>query len=372
MPLPFIFAAGAAVLGASGHLKAREKNEKAERVSRKAQSIYDNAKSSLESAKNNTEESLLAFGYAKTNTLEGSIKQFLQAVDRIKVSELSVKEEDSKFIIDEQRALELRKMSDIYSSTISSSAAGVATGALIGLAASGSISIVTGGMSLAGVCLATGDIVGAATIAGSSLSLGLSFTPLATIVAPVVLFTGISANANADENLEKAKTMLAQAERAVEEMRNSETMCSAIAKRSDMFRELLVELNKIFSHFAEEFDDMTEKKSKELNGRKICKKDLTPEEKKLTRVTLDLAGAVKAIIDVPLLKKEGTLSDESQEVYDDVQVIYNENLERGVIKKPIKSRTTFCTGCGKEIVRNVKFCNYCGKKNTYREDQDDL
>lgn len=81
---------------------------------------------------------------------------------------------------------------------------------------------------------------------------------------------------------------------------------------------------------------------------------------------------MKAIIDVPLLKKEGTLSDESQEVYDDVQVIYNENLERGVIKKPIKSRTTFCTGCGKEIVRNVKFCNYCGKKNTYREDQDDL
>lgn len=29
----------------------------------------------------------------------------------------------------------------------------------------------------------------------------------------------------------------------------------------------------------------------------------------------------------------------------------------------------FCTGCGMGIKRNVRFCNYCGKKNTYGEVQ---
>ena len=44
--------------------------------------------------------------------------------------------------------------------------------------------------------------------------MGLAMTPLAAIAAPVVLFTGISSSFKADENLEKAKTMYAEAEAA--------------------------------------------------------------------------------------------------------------------------------------------------------------
>lgn len=170
MPLPLIIAGVAGVLGAGGHLIAKQTNEDAERVSRKAQRIYDDAKSSLESSRNEMEESLLAFGYAKTNVLDSSVKQFLQAFERLQNAGLDFKEKDSKLVINKQSALKLREMSNIYSSTISSGTAGAATGALIGLAASGSLSIVTGGVSLAGTCLATGDIVGAAAIAGSSFA----------------------------------------------------------------------------------------------------------------------------------------------------------------------------------------------------------
>ena len=83
MPLPLIIAGVAGVLGAGGHLIAKQTNEDAERVSRKAQRIYDDAKSSLESSRNEMEESLLAFGYAKTNVLDSSVKQFLQAFERL-------------------------------------------------------------------------------------------------------------------------------------------------------------------------------------------------------------------------------------------------------------------------------------------------
>ena len=139
MPLPLIIAGVAGVLGAGGHLIAKQTNEDAERVSRKAQRIYDDAKSSLESSRNEMEESLLAFGYAKTNVLDSSVKQFLQAFERLQNAGLDFKEKDSKLVINKQSALKLREMSDIYSSTISSGAAGAATGALIGLAASGAL-----------------------------------------------------------------------------------------------------------------------------------------------------------------------------------------------------------------------------------------
>lgn len=94
MPLPFLIAGGAALLGAGAHMMAKETNEEAEKVSREAQRIYNDAKSSLESAKSNTEEALLAFGYAKMNVLETSLDQFIQAFERIRESKINVDEED--------------------------------------------------------------------------------------------------------------------------------------------------------------------------------------------------------------------------------------------------------------------------------------
>lgn len=371
MPLPLIIAASVAgALGLGGHLSAKDANEEAGRVSRKAQRLYVDAKSSFEEAKNNAEESLLALGYAKKNVLDDSINRFLLAFERIKDVELGVSasmNEAAGFMIDEQGTVMLRQMSDIYSSAISSSTAGAAAGLLMGLAASGSLSVVTGGMSLAGAFMATGDLVGAAAVAGSTLSLGLSITPLAAIVAPVVLFTGISASLKADENLEKANAMLAEANAAAEKMKVSETMCNAIAERSDMFRDLLVELDKVFSHFVEKLDIVTQEKLQSINGRRIRSGDLSKDEIDLARVTCSLAGAVKAVIDVPMLSKEGTLAIDSQMVYDKVSADYNKKVEEGIVQKPQKEDNIFCTGCGQVIVRDAKFCNYCGKKNTYGE-----
>ena len=184
-------------------------------------------------------------------------------------------------------------------------------------------------------------------------------------MAPVILFTGISASVKADENLEKAKVKLAEVKEAVEKMKVSETTCHAISKRSDMFRDLLTELNDIFSDFAEKFDNITEKKAKQIEGRKLRSKDFTKEEIMVARIAKSLASAVKAVIDVPMLSKEGKLTIESQKTYDKVLVDYNQKLESGIIQKQPKSSSIYCTGCGKKIARDSKFCNYCGKKNTY-------
>lgn len=149
MPIPFLLAGlgvAAGLIGAGGHLSAKETNEHAQRISENAQEIYNNAKRSLEVAQNKTEKSLVKLGYTKKNVLDSSMNQFLNTYDKIK--HIKVKEsfginEISKFTIDQQGAIQLREMTNIYSSAFASGATGVAAGAAVALAASGALPIIT-------------------------------------------------------------------------------------------------------------------------------------------------------------------------------------------------------------------------------------
>lgn len=319
MPLPFILAGIAGIIGAGGHMAAKETNEKAQRVSQSAQELYNGAKRSLEQEQNKTEKSLLRLGYAKKNVLDSSMRQFLKSYDKIKqvqVSQSASLDELSKFTFDQQGAIEIRQMTDIYADSIKSGATGAAAGAVVALAASGSLSIVTGGLATAGSALLAGEVSAAAGIAGSALSFGAAMTPLAAVAAPVVLFTGISASMKADENLEKANAMYAEAEAASEKMKVSETLCVGITKKADMFDELLENLDKMFSECSGLLAGVLKKKEGKVFKKKLNSQDFSEEEIKLIAVTRALAGAVKSVIDTPILSQDGNISEESTDVYD--------------------------------------------------------
>lgn len=321
--LPLLVAGAAALLGAGAHADAKETNEQAQMIANNAQTLYNNAKASLDAAKADTEQSLLRLGTSKKETLDCSIKLFLQAYDQVKnfrIVQSAGMDEISKFTIEAQDAIQLREMSDIYSSAFSSSAAGAASGAVIALAASGSLPIIASGLSLAGTALTLGEVGGAAAILGSTASFGLSMTPLAAIAAPVVLFSGISASMKADENLEKAKTMYAQASNAAEQMKTSETLCRAIATKADMFDELLKKLDKMFSICVGTMNAVVQKKTKRIKKRSLNSNDFTEEELKLIAVTRALAGAVKKVIDTPILSSDGTLALEAESAYEQTSI----------------------------------------------------
>ncbi|MBP3476660.1 MAG: hypothetical protein J6K48_10120 [Lachnospiraceae bacterium] len=321
MPIPFLVAAGVAgIIGVGGHISAKDTNEKAERISRDAQSLYNEAKESLEVAQKNTERALMNLGYAKKNVLDNSISQFIRAYDRIKQIELRQSEglnEISHFEIEQNDMIQLQEMIDIYSGSLTSGTAGAAAGAIVALAASGSLPIVTSTLSLAGTVLALGDIGGAIGIAGTALSTAATMTPLAAVAAPIVLFTGISASMKADENLEKAETMYAEAEAAAEKMKTSETLCKGIIDRSEMFDKLLNELNEMFAQCVNLLDMVTMEMIRQL-GRGITVTDLTHNEKKLIRVTRALAGAIKAVIDTPILSENGELSYKVKKIHTEI------------------------------------------------------
>ena len=60
-------------------------------------------------------------------------------------------------------------------------------------------------------------------------------------------FYGLISLSNANENLSKAKSSLAQAERACEEMENIAVLCEGIVKKADMFEKLMLNLTELFS-----------------------------------------------------------------------------------------------------------------------------
>lgn len=323
MPLPFILgAAGAAIAGAvgiGGHLSAKETNEKAQKRSNEAQRIYNEEKSVLEKAQNVTKESLLKLGYDKKQALEVDLKNFFDAYDKVKHIAVNYTEgmnELSSFKLDEQDEIEIRKLTDIYSSSIKSVATGAAAGAVIALAASGTLPIVTGGLDIAGSMFMAGEFSAAAGIAGSALSFGAAMTPLAAIAAPVVLFTGISASIKADENLEKADTMYAEAEAAVEKMKVSEVLCDAISTKSDMYDELLNNLLKMFSPCVALLVALVKKKEGRFFKKRLTKEDFTDQELQLIGVTRSLAGTIKAVIDMPLLNDDGSFVEKSEKIYE--------------------------------------------------------
>ncbi len=267
MPVPAILAglaaAGAAALGVGAQMSAKEKNELAQKIADESKKLYDNSKLSLEKAQGTAETSLLNLGNLKKQVLETSVKQFLTAYERIKNIELSESvgfDEIKNFTFEKQDVLQLREMSNIYQTALSSGTAGAATGAIIALAASGYLPFVTNTLSIAGAALSAGEIGMAASLAGSALFWGAAMTPLTAIAAPAVLFSGISTNLKADENLEKAQAMCAEAESTSEKMKTAEILCNAIADRADMLDDLLLELNKLFSCCTDNLDKVTTEK----------------------------------------------------------------------------------------------------------------
>lgn len=315
MPIPFLLAGAgilAGVVGVGGHIDAKETNEIAQARRDKAKNMYDKEKDILEKYKEDSKEALLNLGYAKEKIYQQSMNHFLKLYEKIKDVKLinpSDFKEISRFSIDDAAALQIKNMSDIYFDSIGSGAAGAATGAVIALAANGSLGAVTSGLSLAGTFLSMGEV-------GSALSVGAAMTPLAAVAAPVVMFTGISASMKADENLEKANEMLAKAEKAVEEMRVSEVLCKSIAERSKLIQDLLRKLDRMFAECVYLLDRVIREKEYSNPNRKLKSEDFTQKELELIGVTRSLAGATKAVLDTPILTKDGKVAIESRQVYD--------------------------------------------------------
>ncbi|MBQ7578253.1 MAG: hypothetical protein IJT21_08320 [Synergistaceae bacterium] len=185
--------------------------------------MYDDAKKVLNAAQDKTTSALNTLASTKKNVLRNTMPRFIKSFDRVKhvqLGQTSGIKEIENFKIDSAALVQMQKMADIQDNFLSG-AAGVG----------------------AGLALTTLTGVGA-----------LSFAGLSAIAGPVMLFTAFSASTKADENLEKARVMYADAERVAEKMKTSTILCEAIEERSNMFNELTSDLNNFLSSCTERLE----------------------------------------------------------------------------------------------------------------------
>ncbi len=358
-------ALAAGLIGAGSHISASEKNDKANSIVRNAKRSIEEEQEYLDSYKREMGESLVRLGKCKKEVLDNSIQTFITAYERVKAVELTDSigiNELSGFSIDDKDIIQLQQMENLYSSAVSNTVAGAAAGYFMALAASGSLPLVAGGMSVAGSALAMGDIALAAGIAGSTLSTGALLSPVGIAAGPIMLFTGLSANSKAEANLERAEATRAQSNATIEEMRIKETMCNAIKTRSDMFHDLLTELDSIFAECIDKLNKTTLEIQKRVGDKAITADDVNRDELELIAVTRSLAGAVKAVIDVPLLTEKGALREESLSLYEksnEVIPYYRKASNR-------VNKLVCCPSCGERISPRAIKCPKCKHNITQR------
>lgn len=308
MPAPIILAGlVASIIGIRENLSAKETNERAQWIIESSKKIYDDAEASYKNTKSIARASLLEYGRQKEQILGSSLKRFLGAFDKIKDVRLEgvVPDDISKFIVDTKDIVELQNVSDIYLSAL----AGGTAGAVIGFAANGVLPVAMGGISVAGTAMVLGEI---GTIGGLTTSTLFAATPIATIVAPVLLFSALSSKAKAEENLEKAEAMYRQVEVAVEKIKLWESIYRAIKECTDMFSRLLSELDMMFSECTNLLENLVYRKSMRGNENRIDTDSLSEDEKALVAVTRALAGAVKTVIYTPVVNTDGTVSHKAE------------------------------------------------------------
>lgn len=314
MPIPLWLLGGAALVGAAGHASAKETNEEAERFLRMAREEFNESKERLEAAHKATEGAVVALGQEKNRVLNGSFQKFFRIYSKVKSCKMKDSEgidEISRFSIDYAEALELRKTADIYESAFSGGVTGATAGAAVALASYGASISATGTiLSGAGAAASLGQFGAAASLTGSALA--TVATPLAVVAAPALLFSGISSSIKADENLSKAKLAFSEAIESAAEMDISASLCRDISRRSNMYEQLLRDLNEIFIPCVELSDKVVKNMLKKY-GKNITSSQMTEEERELLAVLLALGGAIKAVIDTPLLNQDGTLTRASAE-----------------------------------------------------------
>ena len=162
--------------------------------------------------------------------------------------------------------------------------------------------------------------------------------------------------AKAKSQKDKAYANLAEAKRAAEELNNAGLVCDGIRRRSNMFYNLLVRLDSLFTPLVIQ----TASAIQEHKGNYQC---FSLSQKHTVAATFALAGTIKAVLDTPILSKNGELTEESERLIPQVKEQIKMN-NRKILPSPHKyiTQNLQCSNCGKIFISEIKFCTQCGAK----------
>ena len=323
MPLPVLFVGiGAAAMGlggVGGAAKGVANGIEAKKVNESAQARVESAKGRLDIAREKDEQALEAFGSLKVEVLNDTVADFLATFSKIKnvdFSEVPLTDDLGGTSVDMGSLKELAALGAVAADLAGGGVAGLAGGALVAFGSYGAAQALacastgTAIASLSGAAATNATLAwfGGGALASGGFGMAGGAMVLGGIVAgPALLVMGAVAGMEGAKNLELAWANDAESRTVAATLGVEEAKCVAIRRRIYQLYGLLCSLDARLRAAVDELAEVVEAEGTDYR---------TYSEAARSTVirAASLASSVKAVLDVPILDKDGALTQESAEI----------------------------------------------------------
>lgn len=322
MPIPLLFIGIAAATGAVGvgkSIKAGIDQKDANDTNERADSIIQSASDKIEKCRKNCGAAIDNLGSCKINVLDDSIKPFISEFEKLNHVELSDSQglnELQKMVLDKKTFTELKDLQSMATSMVGGLASGAMAGAITafgaygaaGALATASTGTAIASLSGAAATNATLAFFGGGSLAAGGLGIAGGTAVLGGLVAgPALAVLGFVVGAKASANKDKAYSNLAKAREFSEEMDTASSLCMGIRKRANMFSRFLLSLNSVFEPLIYEMGEIIKRRGTDF-------REFSQEERNTVAEAMAMAGAIKSILDTPILDDDGNLVPDSEKI----------------------------------------------------------
>lgn len=327
MPIPLLFIAagvGSGLLGIGKSIKAGFDQKEANDTNSAAEYTVDNAKKRINTSRKNCGKAIDSLGQRKVDVLDGCIKDFItefEKLNHVELSESTGLNELQKLVLDKKSFTDLKELQGIATSMVGGLASGAMAGALTafgaygaaGALATASTGTAIASLSGAAATNATLAFFGGGSLAAGGLGMAGGTAVLGGLVAgPALAVLGFVVGSKASKNLDNAYANYAKAKEFEEEINAAADLCNGIRKRSAMFNRFLIRLETVFDPLIYEMTQIIQSKGTDF-------RTFTDDEKKCVASAMSMAGAIKAVLDTPILDDTGNLTNESSLVIESTQ-----------------------------------------------------
>ncbi|SET84499.1 hypothetical protein SAMN04487771_105213 [[Clostridium] aminophilum] len=322
MPIPLLFIGVAAVTGAVGigkSVKAGIDQKDADDTNEMADDIIKRASNKIETCRKNCGAAIDNLGSCKVSVLDNSVKPFIVEFEKLNHVELSDSQglnELQKMVLDKKGFTELKELQSMATSMVGGLASGAMAGAITAFGAYGAAGVLatastgTAIASLSGAAAtnATLAFFGGGSLAAGGLGMAGGMAVLGGLVAgPALAVLGCVVGAKASANKDKAYSNLAKAREFREEIDTASSLCMGIRRRANMFNRFLLSLNSVFEPLIYEMGEIIKKRGTDF-------RNFNESERNTVAEALAMAGAIKSILDTPILNDDGSLAPGSEKI----------------------------------------------------------
>lgn len=316
--IPVLIAAGTGLVGVvKGAMGISDMNE-AKKTNDQANNKVKYAKSQLNKAREDSNNNLSKLGQTKINVLNHSIQKFIASFEKLKNYEFETSVglmELNKFVIDKNGFVKLKEEANYATSIAGGLLTGSVGGALTAYGAYSAVGLLgattaTTGATIGGLTGIAAQNATLAWLGGGALSVGGTGVFGGTLVlgglmlGPALAVGGLYIGAKGAKALDEAKANMAKATKAAAEMNTARDLCKGITERSKMFTQLLEQLNHHFLPLVNRMEVIIQK-----SGTTYASFEL--EDKHTIAKAYAIAGAIKSVLDTPILTDKGKLTSES-------------------------------------------------------------